>query len=192
MLIRLGNLALDADARRPRLSDEMLADAAWNTYRAAAAGTALELRGALVLVCLASVELAPTALTLAGAVGYEVGPLGGHLYGLVKRMGGEPSAALEALLALYPPSGERPTREAAGGAGAQRETPDQQVSLSMATPPLATSPLATPAKNRVTDEDKQRFGVVRAPPREKPVEAVSASDAAPAKAPPAEAPPKEG
>lgn len=181
MLIRLGNLALDADARRPRLSDEMLADAAWNTYRVAAAGTALELRGALVLVCLASVELAPTALTLAGAVGYEVGPLGGHLYGLVKRMGGDPSAALEALRALYPPSGERPTREAAGGAGAQRETPDQGAATPVPAPP------ATPEKNRVTDEDKQRFGVVRAPPRERSVEAVSAADAAPA-----EAPPKEG
>jgi hypothetical protein len=170
MLIRLGNLALDADARRPRLSDEMLTDAAWQTYRAAAAGTALELRGALVLVCLASVELAPTALTLAGAVGYEVGPLGGHLYGLVKRMGGDPSAALEALRALYPPSGERPTREAAGGAGAQRETPDQGAAAPGPTPPAAPPP-ATPAKNRVTDEDKQRFGVVRAPPRDVPAQA---------------------
>lgn len=154
MLIRLGNLALDADARRPRTSDAMLTDAAWATYRAAASGTALELRGALVLVCLASVELAPSALTLAGAVGYEVGPLGGHLYGLVRKMGGEPGAAVEALRALYPPPGERPTREATGGAGAQRETPDP-----------GASPPTVPAKNRVTDEDKQRFGVVRAPPK---------------------------
>lgn len=189
MLIRLGNLALDADARRPRTSDAMLTEAAWATYKGAAPGTALELRGALVLVCLASVELAPSALTLAGAVGYEVGPLGGHLYGLVKKMGGEPGAAVEALRALYPPPGERPTRQAAGGAGAHRESPDQ----GRPTP-------ATPAKNHVTDEDKRRFGVVRAPPKAKPAQVEQAPDEvepspakadSPTEAAPAEASPKE-
>lgn len=184
MLIRLGNLALDADARRPRTSDAMLTEAAWATYKGAAAGTALELRGALVLVCLASVELAPSALTLAEAVGYEVGPLGGHLYGLVKKMGGEPGAAVEALRALYPPPGERPTREVAGGVGAQRETPDQVLS----TVPTPTAP----AKNRVTDEDRQRFGVVRAPVRPAPAEAAEV-EPSPAEADsPTEASPKEG
>ena len=159
MLIRLGNLALTADPSRPALIDPMLHDAAWKVYREAPQGSAMELRGALVLVCLAAQEMSGHAVALAGAHRYEVGPLGGALWGLVKRAGGAPEDALAALATLYPP------RAAAA--------------------PVA-APAAAPVVSAVTEEDRKRFGVVRAPPRE-----VSAQ--APEQASPAEqAPAKEG
>ena len=138
MLIRLGNLALTADPTRPALIDPMLHDAAWKMYREAPQGSAMELRGALVLVCLSAQELAAHAVALAGAHRYEVGPLGGALWGLVKRAGGAPEDALAALTTLYPP---------------RRQDAPQA-------PPEAAP--SAPA-SAVTDEDRQRFGVVRAP-----------------------------
>lgn len=159
MLIRLGNLALTADPSRPALIDPMLHDAAWKVYREAPQGSAMELRGALVLVCLAAQEMSGHAVALAGAHRYEVGPLGGALWGLVKRAGGAPEDALAALAALYPPRA--------------------------ATPVAAP---AAPVVSAVTEEDRKRFGVVRAPPREVPEQASPDTQASPAE----QAPAKEG
>lgn len=102
MQIRLGALALEADPAAARKSEPMLADQAWQVYRAAPSGSPVELRAALVLVCLASRELVGPALDIARAVGYDVGALGGQLYGVVKVAGGAPAEALQALRTLHP------------------------------------------------------------------------------------------
>ncbi len=102
MQIRLGALALEADPGAARKNEPMLADQAWQVYQAAPSGSPLELRAALVLVCLSSRELLSPSLTIARAVGYDVGSLGGHLYGVVKVAGGTPSEALQALRTLHP------------------------------------------------------------------------------------------
>lgn len=156
MLIRLGTLALTADPSRPALTDPMLCDAAWKVYREAPQGSAMELRGALVIVCLAAQEMMAPTVALAGAHRYEVGPLGGALWGLVKRAGGAPEDALAALASLYPPRA----------------------------PAAPVAPPAAPVASAVTEEDRQRFGVVRAPPREVPAqvpEQASPAEQAPAK-----------
>ena len=57
MQIRLGTLALEADPGAARKTEPMLADQAWPIYQAAPSGSPLELRAALVLVCLSSREL---------------------------------------------------------------------------------------------------------------------------------------
>lgn len=139
MLIRLGNLALTADPSRPPLTDPMLCDAAWKVYREAPQGSAMELRGALVIVCLAAQEMVAPTVALAAAHRYEVGPLGGALWGLVKRAGGAPEDALAAIAVLYPP--RAPTAPVA--------------------PPTAPAQVTS----AVTEEDRQRFGVVRAQPQ---------------------------
>jgi hypothetical protein len=82
--------------------------------------------------------MATHAAALAGAHRYEVGPLGGALWGLVKRAGGAPEDALAALAALYPPRGQ-------------------------SAPVAAPGPLP---QSVVSEEDRKRFGVVRAPPKE--------------------------
>jgi hypothetical protein len=102
MQIRLGPLALEADPTAARKNEPMLADQAWQVYHAAPIGSPVELRAALVLVCLASRELVAPALAIARAVGYDVGALGGQLYGVVKVAGGVPSNALQALKTLHP------------------------------------------------------------------------------------------
>jgi len=102
MQIRLGTLALEADPGAARKNEPMLADQAWQVYQSSPSGSPLELRAALVLVCLSSRELLSPSLTIARAVGYDVGSLGGHLYGVVKVAGGTPSEALEALRTLHP------------------------------------------------------------------------------------------
>ena len=139
MLIRLGHLALTADPSRPALTDPMLCDAAWKVYREAPQGSAMELRGALVIVCLATQEMVAPTVALAAAHRYEVGPLGGALWGLVKRAGGVPEDALTALAALYPP------RAPAA--------------------PVAAPTAPAQVASAVTEEDRQRFGVVRAQPQ---------------------------
>ena len=102
MQIRLGTLALEADPGAARKNEPMLADQAWQVYQSSPSGSPLELRAALVLVCLSSRELLSPSLTIARAVGYDVGSLGGHLYGVVKVAGGTPSEALQALRTLHP------------------------------------------------------------------------------------------
>lgn len=102
MQIRLGTLALEADPGAARKNEPMLADQAWQVYQSSPSGSPLELRAALVLVCLSSRELLSPALAIARAVGYDVGSLGGHLYGVVKVAGGTPSEALQALRTLHP------------------------------------------------------------------------------------------
>ena len=102
MQIRLGTLALEADPGAARKNEPMLADQAWQVYQSSPSGSPLELRAALVLVCLSSRELLSPALAIARAVGYDVGSLGGHLYGVVKVAGGTPSEAMQALRTLHP------------------------------------------------------------------------------------------
>lgn len=152
MVIRLGNLALDAEPTRPGLTDPMLADQAWAAYRGAPERSALELRGALVLVCLAARELVGHTVALAGAHRYEVGPLGGALWGLIKRAGGAPEEALAALATLYPPRGQ-----------------DAPVAAAVTPAPAPAAPApAAPSASAVTEEDKRRFGPVRAKPVQDP------------------------
>ena len=107
MQIRLGTLALEADPGAARKNEPMLADQAWQVYQSSPSGSPLELRAALVLVCLSSRELVAPALAIARAVGYDVGALGGQLYGVVKVANGTPSDALQALRTLH--QGQRST-----------------------------------------------------------------------------------
>lgn len=137
MVFRLGKLALSGNPARPALTDPMLCDAAWKAYHEAPSGSALELRGALVIVCLAADELVASTVALAAAHRYEVGPLGGALWGLVKRAGAAPEDALTALAALYPPRA----------------------------PAAPVAAPTAPVASAVTEEDRQRFGVVRAQPQ---------------------------
>lgn len=102
MQIRLGTLALEADPGAARKTEPMLADQAWQIYQSSPSGSPLELRAALVIVCLSSRELVSPALAIARAVGYDVGALGGQLYGVVKVAGGTPSEAQQALRTLHP------------------------------------------------------------------------------------------
>lgn len=99
MIVALGKLALDVDLRAAMLAEPLLFDDAFRAYQAPD-GSALELRGALVLLGLGAAELRAQTVQRAPAAGYEMGALGAILYASISAAGGDPRQAVRAVRAV--------------------------------------------------------------------------------------------
>lgn len=119
MIVALGKLALNIDLRAAMLAEPLLFDDAFRAYQAPD-GSALELRGALVLLGLGAAELRVQTVQRAPSVGYEMGALGAILYASIAAAGGDPRQAVRAVRAALDALGTPATKAPAAPVKVER------------------------------------------------------------------------
>lgn len=140
MRVILGKLAIEFGIDAAASADPMLFKSALDLFTASASGSAMESRGALVLLLLGSPDLAGALPVLTARVGWDAAPLGGHVYAVIERMGGDPGMAAQAVLSALrsaqdarkapapAPVAERPPEPAPGRSEGHRVTLAPKVS----------------------------------------------------------------
>jgi hypothetical protein len=121
VIVALGKLALTVDTAAGRNAEPLLFDQALTMFQAPD-GSALELRGALVVLGLSAAELRAQTVQDARATGYEPATLAAVLYARLLAAGADPLSAPRALLSALAAK-----REAAAPAPVAEPAPGPEV-----------------------------------------------------------------